>query len=112
MKKIEAIIRRSRFEYVRLALEEAGCHGISVIEIQGYGQQQVITKELRGEDYKITLLPKMKLEIIVKDKDADKIIKTIIENAKSGEIGDGKIFVSDINEAIKIRTGEKGVDVV
>ncbi len=108
MKKIEAIIRPEKVEAVRHALEKVGCGGIMVTEIQGHGKQKGITQQWRGGKYKIELLPKVKIEIVVRDSDADRIIKTIIENAKTGEIGDGKIFVSTIDTSIKIRTGEKG----
>jgi nitrogen regulatory protein P-II 1 len=110
MKKIEAIVRPEKAEIVRHALEKAGCGGLMLTEIQGHGQQKGITQQWRGEQYKMELLPKMKIELVVKDSDVDRILKTIIENAKTGEIGDGKIFVSTIDTSIKIRTGEKGED--
>lgn len=112
MKKIETVIRQEKFENVRIALEKAGCPGVTVYEVQGYGQQKGVTQQWRGEEYKIYFLPKIKLEIIVKNQDVDKIANVIIAAAKTGEVGDGKVFISTIDNAIKIRTGEKGDDVI
>lgn len=108
MKKIEAIIRPEKLEAVRLALGEAGCTGLMITEIEGHGKQKGVVQQWRGEKYKVELLPKVKIETVVSDGEAERIVKTIIDNAKTGEIGDGKIFVSDIQNAIRIRTGEKG----
>jgi len=108
MKKIEAIIRPEKLEAVRTALIKAGCNGLMLTEIEGHGRQKGMVQQWRGEKYKIELLPKIKIEIVVSDKEAERIIKTIIENAKTGEIGDGKIFIYNIEEAIRIRTEEKG----
>ena len=108
MKKIEAIIRPERLEAVRRGLERAGCAGIMISEIEGHGKQKGIVQQWRGEKYKVELLPKIEIEIVVKDQDVDRIIATIIENAKTGEIGDGKIFISPVEDAIRIRTGDKG----
>lgn len=108
MKKIEAIIRPEKLEAVRSALEKAGCGGLMISEIEGHGKQKGVIQQWRGEKYKVELLPKLKIEIVVKDSDVERITKTIIDNVKTGEIGDGKIFVSDIENAIRIRTGEKG----
>jgi len=107
MKKIEAIIRPERMEMIRRALEKVGYAGLMITEVQGHGLQKGIVQQWRGEKYKVDLLPKSKMEIIVKDSDADKIVKTIVESAKTGEIGDGKIFITNIEGAIKIRTGER-----
>ena len=112
MKKIEAIIRPEKLEEVRNEVENAGCQGISITEILGHGQQKGVTQQWRGEKYKVSLLPKMKMEIVVNDKDVDRVVKAIIEAAKTGAIGDGKIFISSIEQAIKIRTGEKGEIVI
>ena len=108
MKKIEAIIKPERLDVVRSALSDAGCSGLMVTEIEGHGKQKGVVQQWRGEKYRIDLLPKVKIEVVVKDQDVERITKTIIENAKTGEIGDGKIFVSPIENAIRIRTGEKG----
>ena len=108
MKKIEAIIRPEKLEDVRKVLEKHGYPGIMITEIEGHGKQKGIVQQWRGERYKIDLLPKVKLEIVTSDKDADKIIQAITSTAKTGAVGDGKIFVYDITEAVRIRTGEKG----
>ena len=108
MKKIEAIIRPEKLEAVRLALGEAGCTGLMITEIEGHGKQKGVVQQWRGEKYKVELLPKIKIETVVSDQEAERIVKTIIDNAKTGEIGDGKIFISDIENAVRIRTGEKG----
>ncbi len=108
MKKIEAIIRPEKLDVVRRALEEIGCAGLMITEIEGHGKQKGIVQQWRGEKYKVELLPKMKIEVVVKDQDVERITKTIIDNAKTGEIGDGKIFIYAIENAIRIRTAEKG----
>lgn len=108
MKKIEAIIRPERLEAVRRALEAAGCAGLMITEIEGHGKQKGVVQQWRGEKYKVELLPKIKIEVVLRDPDVDRIIKTIIDNARTGEIGDGKIFVSNIENVIRIRTAEKG----
>src|SRR3989338_3980579 len=108
MKKIEAIIRPEKLEAVRLALGDAGCAGLMVTEIEGHGKQKGVIQQWRGEKYKVELLPKLKIEVVVRDQDVERITKAIIDNAKTGEIGDGKIFISDIENAVRIRTGEKG----
>lgn len=108
MKKIEAIIRPEKLELVRRALETAGCVGIMITEIEGHGKQKGVVQQWRGEKYKVELLPKIKIDVVVGDQDVDKITKAIIESARTGEIGDGKIFVSSVENAIRIRTQEKG----
>ncbi|MBI5555741.1 MAG: P-II family nitrogen regulator [Elusimicrobia bacterium] len=108
MKKIEAIIRPAKLEAVRRALEKVGYSGLMITEIEGHGKQKGVVQQWRGEKYRLELLPKLKIEMVVKNEDVERITKAIIENAKTGEIGDGKIFVSAIDEAIRIRTGEKG----
>ena len=108
MKKIEAIIRPEKLESVRNALEKVGFPGLMITEIEGHGQQKGITQQWRGKKYKVELLPKMKIEIVVKDQDVERIAKAIADSAKTGAIGDGKIFIYDIENTIRIRTGEKG----
>lgn len=108
MKKIEAIVRPERLEVVRTALEKAGCAGLMITEIEGHGKQKGVVQQWRGEKYKVDLLPKIKIEVVVLDKDVERIVKTIIDNTRTGEIGDGKIFISNVEDAIRIRTGEKG----
>lgn len=108
MKKIEAIIRPERLEGVRRALEAAGCAGVMITEIEGHGKQKGVIQQWRGEKYKVELLPKLKIEVVVPDEDLERVTKAIIDSAKTGEIGDGKIFISNVQDAIRIRTGEKG----
>jgi len=108
MKRIEAIIRPEKLEAVRSALENVGYTGLMITEIEGHGKQRGVVQQWRGEKYKVDFLPKIKIEIVVKDDKVESIIKTIIDNAKTGEIGDGKIFIYSIDNAIRIRTGEKG----
>ena len=108
MKKIEVIIRPEKLESVQRALEKVGYSGLMISEIEGHGKQKGIVQQWRGEKYKVELLPKIKIEIIVKDDEVERIIKTIVDSAKTGEIGDGKIFISPVENAVRIRTGEKG----
>ncbi|MBU1124733.1 MAG: P-II family nitrogen regulator [Candidatus Omnitrophica bacterium] len=108
MKKIEVIIRPEKLEPVRRALSNAGCGGLMIHEIEGHGKQKGVVQQWRGEKYKVELLPKIKIEVVVTDADLQRITQVIIESAKTGEIGDGKIFISDIEDAIRIRTGERG----
>ncbi|MCK9431018.1 MAG: P-II family nitrogen regulator [Candidatus Omnitrophica bacterium] len=108
MKKIEAIIRPESVDVVRNALNATGVTGLMISEVEGHGKQKGVVQQWRGEKYKIELLPKAKIEIVVKDQDVGRICKTIIDNTKTGEIGDGKIFIYPLEDAIRIRTGEKG----
>ncbi len=108
MKEIIAIIRPEKLEQVKIALEEIGCHGVTVTEVKGRGRQLGITESYRGSDYRIDMLPKTRLEIIVKDEDSEEVIQTIVKTAQTGDIGDGKIFISPVEEVVRIRTGERG----
>jgi nitrogen regulatory protein P-II 1 len=108
MKKIMAIVRPEKLDDVRRALEKTGYSGLMISEIQGHGKQKGVVQQWRGEKYKVDLVSKVKLEVVVKDTELANIKKTIIENARTGEIGDGKIFISTIDEVIRIRTGEEG----
>ncbi|MCS7180013.1 MAG: P-II family nitrogen regulator [bacterium] len=108
MKKIEAIIRPEFLLKIKRKLEEIGHYGMTITEVQGCGKQGGITQNWRGEKYKIEFLQKIKIEMVVKEKDVEKIIDVIVNEARTGEIGDGKIFILPIETAIKIRTGEKG----
>ncbi len=112
MKKIEAIIRPDRLSFVREALEKVGYSGMMVSEIQGHGKQKGVTQQWRGEQYRVELLPKTKIEIVVRDSEVEKIVKSIIESGRTGEIGDGKIFIYNIEDAIRIRTNERGEGVL
>jgi len=108
MKEIVAIIRPNKMDEVKDALEEIGCHGVTVAEVKGRGHQLGITESYRGSDYRIDMLPKTRLEIIVKDQDLDNVVETLIETAQTGDIGDGKIFISPVEDVVRIRTGERG----
>jgi len=108
MKKIISIIRPDKLEDVKQALEEIGCHGMTVKEVKGRGIQLGITESYRGRDYNVDLLPKIELEIVAKNEDVEEIILTIIKKAQTGCIGDGKIFISPIEDVVRIRTGERG----
>lgn len=108
MKKIEAVIRPEKLDSVRHALEKVECGGLMISEIEGHGKQKGVVQQWRGEKYRLELLPKIKIDVIVKDKDVDHIVRTIISAAKTSEIGDGKIFISNVENVIRIRTEEKG----
>jgi nitrogen regulatory protein P-II 1 len=108
MKKIEAIIQPSRFDSVKEALLEMGVDGMTVTEVRGHGRQKGHTEVYRGREYVVDLLPKMKLEIVLPDGLVDGVVATILNSAKTGKIGDGKIFVSKIEDAIRVRNGERG----
>ena len=112
MKRIIAVIREEMFENVKDALLKAGCEGMNVSTVKGRGRQSKVRESYRGSSYCIDLIPKTRVELIVNEEDLDNIIDVIIENARTGEVGDGKIFVSDVEEVIRIRTGEKGSDAV
>jgi len=107
MKKIEAIIRPEKLEIVKNALAEKGYTGLTVSDVRGRGLQGGITERYRGREYTVDLLPKVKLEIVVKDDDVEDVIKTICENAKTGKHGDGKIFVIPVETVVRVRTGER-----
>jgi nitrogen regulatory protein P-II 1 len=107
MIKIEAIIRPQRLDAVKAALDDAGIHGMTVLEVRGAGKQKGYTQHYRGAEYTVNLLPKIKLELVVADSDVDKAVAAIVDNAKTGEIGDGKIFLIPIGSAIRIRTEER-----
>lgn len=108
MVRIEAIIRPGKLEDVRLALEEAGHRGISVTEIKGAGRQKGFTQHYRGSEYQVNLLPKIYLTVVVPDSECERIVEAIENAARTGEIGDGKIIVSPVLEAVRIRTGDRG----
>lgn len=108
MKKIEAVIRHFKLEDVKNALSGKGVQGMTVTEVRGFGRQKGHKEMYRGAEYTIDFLPKVKLEIVVADSQADAIIDTILKTAQTGNVGDGKIFVTDLAEAVRIRTGETG----
>ncbi|MEO0636684.1 MAG: P-II family nitrogen regulator [Pseudomonadota bacterium] len=108
MKKIEAVVKPFKLDEVKEALQEAGLQGITVTEAKGFGRQKGHTELYRGAEYVVDFLPKVKLEIVVPDNMLETAVEAIIASARTGRIGDGKIFVSDVAEAIRIRTGETG----
>ena len=108
MKKIEAIIQPSRFEAVKEALRGAGVDGMTVTEVRGHGRQKGHTEVYRGSEYTVDLLPKIKIEMVVPDNLADSAVQAVLKSAKSGKIGDGKIFLTNVDEAIRIRNEERG----
>ena len=108
MKKVTAIIREDRFSMVKDALSDIGYPGMTVTEVKGHGNQKGVTEQWRGRTYRTDLLRKMQIEIVVPDKDVEKILQCIVKESQTGSIGDGKIFISPIENAIRIRTGEKG----
>jgi len=112
MKKIEAIIKPFKLDEVKEALQEIGLQGITVIEAKGFGRQKGHTELYRGAEYVVDFLPKVKVEVVLSDEMVDKAVETIQNAAKTGRIGDGKIFISSIEEAIRIRTGETGGEAI
>jgi nitrogen regulatory protein P-II 1 len=110
MKKIEAIIKPFKLDEVKEALQDIGIQGLSVIEVKGFGRQKGHTELYRGAEYVVDFLPKVKIEVVLSDNQAEEAINAIIEAAKTDKIGDGKIFVSNIEQAIRIRTSETGDD--
>ena len=110
MKKIEAIIKPFKLDEVKESLQEIGVQGLSVIEVKGFGRQKGHTELYRGAEYVVDFLPKVKIEVVLDDDQVDDAIKAIVESAKTDKIGDGKIFVSSVGQALRIRTGESGSD--
>ncbi len=108
MKKIEAVIKPFKLDDVKEALKEVGVQGLTVVEVKGFGRQKGHTELYRGAEYVIDFLPKIKLEIAVSDDMVTKVVEAIIDSARTGKIGDGKIFISPLEEVIRIRTGERG----
>jgi len=108
MKKIEAIIREEKLEAVRKALETSGCYGMTVSEVSGRGKQGGLTLQWRVGEYRVDLLPKLKIEVVVPDEDVGRIVDAIASSVRTGEIGDGKLFVLPVEDAVRVRTGEKG----
>jgi nitrogen regulatory protein P-II 1 len=109
MKKIEAIIKPFKLDDVKEALGEVGIHGLTAVEVKGFGRQRGHTELYKGAEYVVDFLPKVKIEVVVDDDQVAKVVEAIERSAKSGKIGDGKIFVLPVDEAISIRTGERGI---
>jgi nitrogen regulatory protein P-II 1 len=112
VKKVEAIIKPFKLDDVKEALQELGLQGMTVTEVKGYGRQKGHTELYRGAEYVVDFLPKLKVEMIIKDEMLDGVLEAIQEAARTGRIGDGKIFVSDIAQVVRIRTGESGADAI
>ena len=108
MKKIEAVIKPFKLDEVKEALQEIGVQGMTVLEAKGYGRQKGHTELYRGAEYVVDFLPKMKIEIAVADNEVERVVEALVNAARTGRIGDGKIFVSDLTDVIRIRTGERG----
>ncbi|MDD5127300.1 MAG: P-II family nitrogen regulator [Dehalococcoidales bacterium] len=112
MKKIEAIIREEKLEPVRKALEEHGYFGMTVTEVCGRGRQKGIPLQWRVGEYRVDLLPKLKIEVVVLDEDLSKVVHAIASRARTGEMGDGKIFIIPVENAVRVRTGEEGMNAI
>lgn len=112
MKKIEAIIKPFKLDEVKEALQEVGLQGITVLEAKGFGRQKGHTELYRGAEYVVDFLPKVKIELVVDDDMADAAIEAILQAAHTGRIGDGKIFITPVEEAIRVRTGERGTEAI
>ena len=112
MKKVEAIIKPFKLDEVREALSEIGVSGLTVTEVKGFGRQKGHTELYRGAEYVVDFLPKVKIEVVVKEAEADRCIDAIVKAAKTGKIGDGKIFVTEVGHVVRIRTGEINEDAV
>ncbi|MCA9263218.1 MAG: P-II family nitrogen regulator [Planctomycetales bacterium] len=108
MKKIEAIIRNFKLEEVKNALSERGIHGMTITEVRGFGRQKGHTEMYRGTEYTVDFVPKVKLEVVVSDELVQTVIDVILSTAQTGQIGDGKIFISELTNVVRIRTGENG----
>lgn len=112
MKKIEAIIRPECVERIRRALADMSYPGLTLTEVKGHGKQKGLRQQWRGKEFTVELLPKVKLEIAVSDEDAPELVRAIVANARTGEQGDGKVFVLPLDDAVRVRTGESGDDAV
>ena len=112
MKKVEAIVRHHKLEDVKNALTDQGIHGMTVAEVRGFGRQKGHTEMYRGTEYAVDFVPKVKLEVVCADSVLQTVIDTILRAAQTGQIGDGKVFVTPLEDVIRIRTGERGADAV
>jgi nitrogen regulatory protein PII len=110
VKKIEAIIRPFKLEEVKEALVEIGIRGLTISEVRGYGRQKGHTETYRGSEYRIEFVPKIKIEVVVEDAKVEKVVDAILKTAKTGQVGDGKIFIYNVEDVVRIRTGESGKD--
>jgi nitrogen regulatory protein P-II 1 len=112
MKKIEAYIKPFKLDEVKEALMEVGIGGMSVTEVKGFGRQRGHKELYRGSEYKVDFLPKIRVEVVAPDAEVERVVKAIIASARTGQIGDGKIFISNVEDAIRVRTGESGEEVL
>ena len=112
MKKIEAVIRHFKLEEVKDALMEVGVQGMTVTEVRGFGRQKGQKEQYRGAEYSVDFLPKVKMEVVVGEDQVKAVVETIVRTARTGQIGDGKIFVTDLDETVRIRTGESGAEAI
>jgi nitrogen regulatory protein PII len=112
MKKIEAVIKPFKLDDVKDALHDAGVSGMTVTEVKGFGRQKGHTELYRGAEYVVDFLPKVKIEVVVEDDQADRVVEAIEQAARTGRIGDGKIFVANVEQAVRIRTGDRGTDAI
>ncbi len=110
MKKVEAIVRHFKLEDVKNALSEAGIHGMTVTEVRGFGRQKGHTEMYRGTEYAVDFVPKVKMEIVCSDERLQSVVDLVMKTAQTGQIGDGKIFISSLDDSVRIRTGETGED--
>ena len=112
MKQVTAVIKPFKLDDVKAALEVLGVHGLTVSEVQGFGRQKGHTEVYRGAEYTVDLVPKVKIDILVDDTSADKVVDAIVEAAKTGKIGDGKVWVTTVDTLVRVRTGERGADAI
>ncbi|MCX7407782.1 MAG: P-II family nitrogen regulator [Planctomycetales bacterium] len=112
MKKIEAVVRHFKLEEVKDALMEVGVQGMTVTEVRGFGRQKGQKEQYRGAEYTVDFLPKVKMEVVVAEDQVKTVVETIVRTARTGQIGDGKIFVTDLDEIVRIRTGESGSEAI
>lgn len=109
MKKVEAIIRPDRLEPVLEALSEIGYPGVTISEVRGHGKQKGITRQWRGNEYTVKMIPKVKVEVVILDEDLGRTLDAVVRKSRTGNIGDGKVFVTKVEEAVRVRTGEDGI---
>jgi nitrogen regulatory protein P-II 1 len=112
LKKVEAIIRPEMVPVVRKALEELGVQGLTITQVLGHGAQRGITQQWKGNIYRVDLLPKVELKMVLRDEQVEPVLRAIRDSARTGEVGDGKVFVTEVIEAMRVRTGERGEDVI
>ena len=110
MKKIEAIVKPHKLDDVKSALTQVGIQGLTVSEVRGFGRQKGHKEQYRGAEYTVDLVPKIRVDVLVDDFDADKVVDAVVEAARTGKIGDGKVWVTEVSEVVRVRTGERGLD--